>query len=265
MSAWVNFSYSSVAGWWIVMMIVLPVIPLVMLLYVGVACFRAAGDMVTGTVEHFSGGERARLALAIIVRQQPNLLLLDEPTNHLDLDMRHALTLALSEYEGGLVLVSHDRHLIRTTTDTLMLVAGGGVQPFDGDLEDYRDWLTAERAGQKAGGAGPSNTPNRRDQRRSEAAARNASSATKKNLLRKVEAVEKRLAQLNAEKIRHAALLSSDGFYTVNASEDRDKVQAAVFEAARVDGALQQAEGEWLVLHEELEKTGAGTGTDPDL
>ncbi len=227
--------------------------------------FDFRGDMVTGTVEHFSGGERARLALAIIVRQQPNLLLLDEPTNHLDLDMRHALTLALSEYEGGLVLVSHDRHLIRTTTDTLMLVAGGGVQPFDGDLEDYRDWLTAERAGQKAGGAGPSNNPNRRDQRRSEAAARNASSATKKNLLRKVEAVEKRLAQLNAEKIRHAALLSSDGFYTVNASEDRDKVQAAVFEAARVDGALQQAEGEWLVLHEELEKTGAGTGTDPDL
>ena len=99
----------------------------------------------------------------------------------------------------------------------------------------------------------------------SSSAARNASSATKKNLLRKVEAVEKRLAQLNAEKIRHAALLSSDGFYTVNASEDRDKVQAAVFEAARVDGALQQAEGEWLVLHEELEKTGAGTGTDPDL
>ena len=215
--------------------------------------FDFRGDMVTGTVEYFSGGERARLALAIIVRQQPNLLLLDEPTNHLDLDMRHALTLALSEYEGGLVLVSHDRHLIRTTTDTLMLVAGGRVQPFDGDLEDYRDWLTAERAGQKAGGAEPSSGPNRRDQRRNEAQARNTSFAREKSVLRKVDVAEKRLAQLGEEKARLAALLASEGFY---AGEDRDKIQAAVFEAARIDSALQQVEGEWLLLQEELEAMG---------
>lgn len=215
--------------------------------------FDFRGDMVSGTVEYFSGGERARLALAIIVRQQPNLLLLDEPTNHLDLDMRHALTLALSEYEGGLVLVSHDRHLIRTTTDTLMLVADGRVQPFDGDLDDYRDWLTEARAGQKTGTGDDGSTVNRRDQRRNEAQARNASFARKKGVLRKVEAAEKRMAQLSNEKARLAALLASEGFYT---GDDREKIQAALFEAARVDGALQQAEGEWLTLQEELETMG---------
>ncbi len=215
--------------------------------------FDFRGDMVTGTVEYFSGGERARLALAIIVRQQPNLLLLDEPTNHLDLDMRHALTLALSEYEGGLVLISHDRHLIRTTTDTLMLVADGRVQPFDGDLDDYRDWLTESRATQKSSSAETSSGSNRRDQRRNEAQARNASFAKKKGVMRKVEAAEKRMAQLTTEKERLAALLGSEGFY---AGDDRDKIQAAVFEAARVDTALQQVEGEWLVLQEELESLG---------
>jgi len=181
-------------------------------------------------------------------------LLLDEPTNHLDLDMRHALTLALSEYEGGLVLVSHDRHLIRTTTDTLMLVADGRVQPFDGDLDDYRDWLTEARASQKSGTGDDGGAVNRRDQRRNEAQARNASFAKKKGVLRKVEAAEKRMAQLSSEKARLAALLGSEGFYS---GDDREKIQAALFEAARVDGALQQAEGEWLTLQEELETMGA--------
>src|SRR5690606_34818582 len=103
--------------------------------------FGFPADMALAKVAGFSGGERARLALALVVWQRPNLLLLDEPTNHLDLDMREALTLALQEYEGAMVLVSHDRHLLRTTSDTLMLVADGAVTPFDGDLDDYRDWL----------------------------------------------------------------------------------------------------------------------------
>ena len=90
---------------------------------------------------NFSGGEKARLALALIVWQRPNLLLLDEPTNHLDLETREALTVALAQFEGTLVLVSHDRHLLRATTDQFLIVADGRLQPFDGDLEDYRDWL----------------------------------------------------------------------------------------------------------------------------
>ena len=111
--------------------------------------FDFSGDMALAPVEGFSGGERARLALALVVWQQPNLLLLDEPTNHLDLDMREAVALALQEYEGAMVLVSHDRHLLRTATDTLMLVADGALAPFDGDLDDYRDWLAARRSADK--------------------------------------------------------------------------------------------------------------------
>src|SRR5216117_1409872 len=103
--------------------------------------FNFPGDMATTSIETFSGGEKARLALALIVWQRPNLLLLDEPTNHLDLETREALTVALAQFEGTLVLVSHDRHLLRATTDQFLIVAEGRLAPFDGDLEDYRDWL----------------------------------------------------------------------------------------------------------------------------
>ena len=102
------------------------------------------------TCGKFSGGEKSRLALALLIWNKPNLLLLDEPTNHLDLEMREALTLALNEYEGGVVPVSHDRHLLRTTADTLLLVADGKVAPFDGDLDDYAGWLAAQREAAKA-------------------------------------------------------------------------------------------------------------------
>ena len=114
--------------------------------------FNFPGDMATGPIAHFSGGEKARLALALIVWQRPNLLLLDEPTNHLDLETREALTVALAQFEGTLVLVSHDRHLLRATTDQFLIVADGTLQPFDGDLDDYRDWLLKrERRAQAAG------------------------------------------------------------------------------------------------------------------
>lgn len=103
--------------------------------------FNFAGAMATSSIAPFSGGEKARLALALIVWQRPNLLLLDEPTNHLDLETREALTMALAQFEGTLVLVSHDRHLLRATTDQFVIVADGKVAPFDGDLDDYRDWL----------------------------------------------------------------------------------------------------------------------------
>ncbi|MGA0115261.1 MAG: ATP-binding cassette domain-containing protein, partial [Burkholderiales bacterium] len=113
--------------------------------------FNFPGEMALNPITHFSGGEKARLALAMIVWQRPNLLLLDEPTNHLDLETREALTVALAQFEGTLVLVSHDRHLLRATTDQFLIVADGKLQPFDGDMDDYRDWLfktklAAERA-----------------------------------------------------------------------------------------------------------------------
>ena len=117
--------------------------------YLGGFDFR--GDMADAPVEPFSGGEKSRLALALLVRKRPNLLLLDEPTNHLDLEMRHALTRALAGYEGSLVLVSHDRALLRTVCDSFLLVADGRAMPFDGDLEDYLAWLTARRDTAPAG------------------------------------------------------------------------------------------------------------------
>ena len=103
--------------------------------------FGFEGDRAFQPVTRFSGGEKARLTLALLVARRPNLLLLDEPTNHLDIDMRHALTVALQSFEGGLLVVSHDRHLIKTVADTLWLVADGRLKVFDGDLDDYQQWL----------------------------------------------------------------------------------------------------------------------------
>jgi len=113
--------------------------------------FGFQGDRAFAPVTRFSGGEKARLTLALLVARRPNLLLLDEPTNHLDIDMRHALTVALQSFEGGLLVVSHDRHLIKTVADTLWLAADGKLTVFDGDLDDYQQWLkTRAKAGQAA-------------------------------------------------------------------------------------------------------------------
>lgn len=112
--------------------------------------FNFNGNMATSSIAPFSGGEKARLALALIVWQRPNLLLLDEPTNHLDLETREALTSALAQFEGTLMLVSHDRHLLRATTDEFIIVADGEVSPFDGDLDDYKDWLYKTKLAAKA-------------------------------------------------------------------------------------------------------------------
>ena len=116
--------------------------------------FDFRGDMASSAVGKFSGGEKARLTLALIVRQKPNLLLLDEPTNHLDIEMREALTEALQDYDGALIVVAHDRHLLRATTDALWLVADGKVAPFDGDLDDYRDWVLSQKKRERAAEAG---------------------------------------------------------------------------------------------------------------
>jgi ATP-binding cassette, subfamily F, member 3 len=124
--------------------------------------FNFRAGMAEAAIGPFSGGEKARLALAIILWQRPNLLLLDEPTNHLDLEMRHALSVALQEYEGALLLVSHDRHLLRTTADRFLLVSGGRAEWFDGDLDDYRDRLRGTQDGQ-AQGEEPSAAVSRRD------------------------------------------------------------------------------------------------------
>jgi len=222
--------------------------------------FDFSRDMALAPVARFSGGERARLALALIIWRRPNLLLLDEPTNHLDLDMREALTLALQEFEGAMVLVSHDRHLLRTATDALMLVADARLQPFDGDLDDYRDWLVARRADGRRRAAGadarreaPRRDEGRREERRAAAAARQALAGRRKPLLNRVSALERQMAALGAEKRRLEGLLASADFYK---GADQEQVGTALREQASVSAQLEAAESEWLALQSELEEGG---------
>ena len=212
--------------------------------------FDFSGDMALSPVAGCSGGERARLALALVVWQQPNLLLLDEPTNHLDLDMREAVALALEEYEGAMVLVSHDRHLLRTTADLLMLVADGTVRPFDGDLDDYRDWLAQRRATDRPR---PAAGASRREERRAEAQARQARARSRKPLEDRLRKLEIDLDRLTREKSELEARLASESFY---AQGDQDQVNAALREQARLAAALEQTEREWLQLQSALEAMG---------
>jgi ATP-binding cassette subfamily F protein 3 len=207
--------------------------------------FDFRGDMALAPVAPFSGGEKARLALALLVWQRPNLILLDEPTNHLDLEMRHALTLALQEYEGAIVLVSHDRHLLRTTADSLWLVANGGVEPFDGDLDDYRDWL---RQGEAVVGTAEPSGATRKQQKRDEAAARNQRYAQKRPLAQRLAKLERRIAELERERLPLGVWLADPQSYT-----DKEKLQPALLREAALRLELERAEEEWLALQAELE------------
>jgi ATP-binding cassette subfamily F protein 3 len=211
--------------------------------------FDFRGDMADAAVGRFSGGEKSRLTLALIIWQRPNLLLLDEPTNHLDLEMRQALTMALQEFEGAMVLVSHDRHLVRASTDTLLLVADGGCGPFDGDLDDYRDWLQARRrdAERPAQGA---QAPSRREQRRDEAQARERLAARRRPLERQLEGLERELQQLGAQRRQLETLLAEPNLY---AAESRERLKACLQDQAQVNARLLEAEERWLALQAQLE------------
>jgi len=204
--------------------------------------FNFPGDMATSSIAHFSGGEKARLALALIVWQRPNLLLLDEPTNHLDLETREALTVALAQFEGTLVLVSHDRHLLRATTDQFLIVADGRLQPFDGDLEDYRDWLLkskSEKPAEKPVAAAPAK----------KAAAPKLSSSSRKNLETRLKRLEDLIARLQSRKAEIEARLADPAIYQ---GASKAALEAALLDQAHVGKELLQLEGEWLEKQAEL-------------
>jgi ATP-binding cassette subfamily F protein 3 len=215
--------------------------------------FNFAGDMATAPIAPFSGGEKARLALALIVWQRPNLLLLDEPTNHLDLETREALTVALAQFEGTLVLVSHDRHLLRATTDEFLIVADGTLRPFDGDLDDYRDWLfgtklakaRAARPDAPPGGtARPSErAPDRKEQRRQEAEARQRLAARRKPIEARIRRLEDLMARLEARGAEIGARLADPALY---AEAGKEELKELLLEQANVARELEQLEGEWL-------------------
>jgi len=215
--------------------------------YLGGFDFR--GDMATSAVGAFSGGEKSRLALALLIWQRPNLLLLDEPTNHLDLEMRHALTMALQDYQGGMVLVSHDRSLLRATCDRFLLVADGKVQEFDGDLEDYRHWLNEQRLRDKAKEEKdkPEAAPNARAQNKAE---RHARLQERRPLLKELEQIEKKMAVWQPEKNQLEQALAAPELYQ---EADKTRLYSLQKRQAELEQQLAQAEERWLTLQEQLE------------
>lgn len=218
--------------------------------------FDFRGDMVMAPIGPMSGGEKARLALALIVWQRPNLLLLDEPTNHLDLDMRAALTLALQDFEGALIVVSHDRSLLESSTNTFWKVGEGTVKVFDGDLADYRaERLQAERTIQQESrqqnqpqGAG--SELDRKAQKRQEAENRQRLSVVKKPLLAKLKKVDSELETLNAEKTQLDQQLSEEGLYEAS---QRDQLAQTLKRQGEVSRRLAELEEAWLEIQTELE------------
>ncbi|MBS0581736.1 MAG: ATP-binding cassette domain-containing protein [Proteobacteria bacterium] len=228
--------------------------------------FGFVGDRALEPVAPFSGGEKARLCLALTVYQKPNLLLLDEPTNHLDLDMREALTEALNDYEGALVLVSHDRALIRTCCTTLLHVGGGRVADYDGDLDDYARIVqraNAEDVGSAAAPAAPGKS--RKEQRRDRADARTKAApagdaaaeerervAKQRSLRKQLADLEKRMAALEADKRALDAKLADSAFYAgASTAQMLELSQQSNVLAADI-GTTEEA---WLAAQHELEQT----------
>ena len=210
-----------------------------------------SGDSVFMHTAPFSGGEKSRLALALLAYQRPNLLLLDEPTNHLDLEMRQSLASALQDYEGAMVIVSHDRHLLRVATDTLLLVHGGRVEEFDGSLDDYPDWLAAEQRNAAAGteaaaGNGANSSAARKARKRQEAEKRRLLGP----LRRRMQKWERGIESLQAEQSALDAKLGDESLYGNDSKAALADLLAA---RARNKQALEDAELAWLRACDELE------------
>jgi ATP-binding cassette, subfamily F, member 3 len=216
------------------------------------------GDRVFESIEGFSGGERARLALAMVAWKKPNLLLLDEPTNHLDLDMREALATALNDFDGALVLVAHDRNLMGLVCDTFWRVADGNVVEFDGDLDDYAAWLRSRRGGSSAsigaiGGATPAEKKSETQRQPSTAKERRAAAAQRereKPLRQRVKLAEVRMGNLQDEKAQLEARQGDPAFYTSVAAAEVTRVSQRHAEVAKL---LADAEVEWLAAYEALQ------------
>ncbi len=212
--------------------------------------FDFRGDMAQAPCGPFSGGEKSRLALALLIWQRPNLLLLDEPTNHLDMEMRHALNLALQEFDGGVVLVSHDRSLLRATCDRFLLVADGGAPAFDGDLDDYRDWLNQQRIQQSAASASPEKAV-RREQRALSQADRQAVLAKRRPLVKELEQLEQKLAGWQSEKAQLDQRLADTELYETS---QRALLQDLLKRQGELAQTIETGEERWLELHAALEQ-----------
>ncbi|MFN4292217.1 MAG: ATP-binding cassette domain-containing protein [Permianibacter sp.] len=216
--------------------------------------FGFQGERALSPVAPFSGGEKARVALALLVWQKPHLLLLDEPTNHLDIDMRETLTEALQSFEGALVLVSHDRHLLRATCDEFWLVDSGRAEPFDGDLEDYAKWLLKpdETAAVNSGfaeakaGDNHQSAAAKKDRKRLEAEQRKM----RQPLQQKIQQLDKQLAQLSTRLAEIDAVLADSGIY---ADSEKARLKKLLDEQASLRKQQASIEEDWMLQSEALE------------
>lgn len=214
--------------------------------------FAFHGERVDEAVEPFSGGEKARLALALLIYQRPNLLLLDEPTNHLDLDMRLALSMALQEFNGAMVIVSHDRHMLKTVTDQLILVDSGKATEFDGDLDDYAIWLQNRFRDEEAASKPAATTTTahsaagRKDQRRESAEKRKQLQPLK----RKVDQLEQEMNKLHQQKVKLEAVLAAPESYT---DTNKANLKQWLLDKSALEERLETVELEWMTLSEEYE------------
>lgn len=216
------------------------------------------GDKVTDACGQFSGGEKARLVLSLLVWQRPNLLLMDEPTNHLDLDMRQALTQALISFEGAIVVVSHDRHLLRSTTDDLYLVHDGQVEPFDGDLDDYQQWLVDQNRQETQANKSQQDNDNittstnlsaqdKKEQKRKEAEFRQQTQPLRK----KLTTLESKMDKLSQELSDIETALSDSGIYDTSR---KNELSDCLSRQGVTKSALEEVEMEWMELQETLEE-----------
>lgn len=217
--------------------------------------FNFHGDKAVAAIKPFSGGEKARLALALIVWQKPNLLILDEPTNHLDLEMRHALTMALQLYKGALIIISHDRHLLKNTVDQFYLVAQNTLQFFDGDLSNYQQWLkenlqknTDTDENDIAVEKNSHETKIDKKQQRQLDAEKRQQLKPLTNLIKQVErTMEKEQSQLAEIEEK----LSDEALYT---DEYKKTLQELLLKQGKLSQSLEQLEEQWLETHEEIEQ-----------
>ena len=203
----------------------------------------------TNRIAPLSGGEKTRLALALLILERPNLLLLDEPTNHLDLDMREALAAALQSFSGALVLVSHDRHLLRLVSDSLWLVTDGRAAPFEGDIDDYGRWLTERHATQalddpRPGGA--TTAAARRERRRRLADERRRAAP----LRREIEALERRLGALSDERASIESVLAGGAIYD---EDERVRLHELLVRRGKLDAEITTIESTWLEKNEQMD------------
>jgi ATP-binding cassette subfamily F protein 3 len=229
--------------------------------------FQFAGDMVHQPVGEFSGGEKARLVLAMIVWQRPNLLLLDEPTNHLDMQTREALTLALAQYEGAMLLVSHDRALLRAVCDSFWLVAGGTVSDFDGDLDEYQRWIIDQRRDASAAARQPQDAVRgpraaafkSRDDKRRQAEQRQRAAAVRRPHAEAIAAIEQRLAALEPQLKAIEAELADAATY---AALGADELSAKLRQAGALRAEAEALEAQWLECQARLDALDAASAQD---